>query len=89
MKLVPLLLLTLLLSIGCGKQTENFTHDALIKMKTNAVTYSEAELQNGGSQYQVFNEQDLPSRLGEDVVVYGEYYGFIKGSLIERMETDD
>lgn len=43
-------------------------------------------LQSGDSQYQVFNEQDTPLSLGDQVTVYGEYYGIIKGMLIERNE---
>lgn len=43
-------------------------------------------LQSGNSQYQVFNEQEAPLSLGDWVTVYGEYYGIIKGMLIERNE---
>ena len=43
-------------------------------------------LQSGNSQYQVFNEQETPLSLGDRVTVYGEYYGIIKGMLIERNE---
>lgn len=43
-------------------------------------------LQSGDSQYQVFNEQETPLALGDRVTVYGEYYGIIKGMLIERNE---
>ncbi|WP_086347715.1 hypothetical protein [Candidatus Enterococcus clewellii] len=41
-------------------------------------------LSNGDSQYQVFNEQENSFEVGEDVTVYGEYYGFLKGILIEK-----
>jgi outer membrane lipoprotein-sorting protein len=36
------------------------------------------------AQYQVFNEQETTLYLDDSVTVYGEYYGFIKGILIER-----
>ncbi|MBP1045872.1 hypothetical protein I6N96_06230 [Enterococcus sp. BWM-S5] len=36
------------------------------------------------SQYQVFNEQENDFEVGDDVTVYGEYYGFLKGILIEK-----
>lgn len=39
---------------------------------------------NEGSQYQVFNEQDGTFEIGESITVYGEYYGFLKGILIEK-----
>ncbi|MBL1225984.1 hypothetical protein [Enterococcus sp. BWR-S5] len=39
---------------------------------------------NEGSQYQVFNEQDGTFEIGENITVYGEYYGFLKGILIEK-----
>lgn len=41
-------------------------------------------IQSGDSQYQIFNEQTLPLKVGETVTVYGEYYGFIKAILIEK-----
>lgn len=41
-------------------------------------------LVSGESQYQVFNEQENSFEVGEKIVVYGEYYGFLKGILIEK-----
>lgn len=40
-------------------------------------------LKSGSSRYQVFNEQDIPIHVGDSVIVYGEYYGFIKAILVE------
>lgn len=37
-------------------------------------------------QYQIFNEQDKAFAIGDKVVVYGEYYGFIKGLMIKGAE---
>lgn len=44
-------------------------------------------LRSGSSNYHVFNEQTAKIKVGDEVIVYGEYYGFIKGILIERKET--
>lgn len=41
-------------------------------------------LMSGQSKYQVFNEQDDVLKIGDLITVYGEYYGFLKGSLIEK-----
>ncbi|MDA9429598.1 hypothetical protein QJ527_08355 [Enterococcus mundtii] len=41
-------------------------------------------LRSGSSDYQVFNEQATTINVGDEVLVYGEYYGFIKGFFIER-----
>lgn len=41
-------------------------------------------LMDGDSRYQVFNEQEDSFEIGEAVTVYGEYYGFLKGILIEK-----
>lgn len=47
-------------------------------------------LQNEDYQYQVINEQTTSNlNLGDFVCVYGEYYGFIKASLIERCGEND
>lgn len=43
-------------------------------------------LKSGDSQYQVFNEQEQLLQVGDKVTVYGEYYGFLKGTVIERNE---
>ncbi|MHC5249682.1 hypothetical protein [Enterococcus sp. LJL90] len=40
-------------------------------------------IENDGVQYQVFNQQATPLKIGDTITVYGEYYGFIKGTLIE------
>ncbi|WP_181265216.1 hypothetical protein [Enterococcus mundtii] len=45
-------------------------------------------LRSGSSDYQVFNEQATTINVGDEVIVYGEYYGFIKGILIERKNLD-
>ncbi|MBO1300946.1 MULTISPECIES: hypothetical protein [unclassified Enterococcus] len=45
-------------------------------------------LRSGSSDYQIFNEQTAKIDVGDEVIVYGEYYGFIKGILIERKETN-
>ncbi|MGI8170428.1 hypothetical protein ACR0Q6_12110 [Enterococcus lactis] len=41
-------------------------------------------LQTQGNVFMIFNDQDQCFRVGERIKVYGEYYGFIKGQLIER-----
>lgn len=41
-------------------------------------------LKSGDSKYQVFNEQMTPLLVGDKVTVYGEYYGIIKGTIIEK-----
>lgn len=46
-------------------------------------------LQQGEYKYQVINEQESVLNIGDQVTVYGEYYGFIKGSLIERSTKSD
>jgi hypothetical protein len=43
-------------------------------------------LKNGSSKFQIFNEQDQTFEIGSKVTVYGEYYGFIKGTVIEKSE---
>lgn len=45
-------------------------------------------LKSGSSKYQVFNEQPISLEVGEDVTVYGEYYGFIKGIVINKNEAN-
>lgn len=40
-------------------------------------------LNDGKNKLQIFNEQSKSFAVGDEVVVYGEYYGFIKGQLIE------
>ncbi|WP_430611060.1 hypothetical protein [Enterococcus sp. DIV0876] len=42
-------------------------------------------LQTDSAKYQVFNQQETTLYLEDEVTVYGEYYGFIKGTLIERI----
>ena len=46
-------------------------------------------LKSGSSKYQVFNEQKKKLKIGDEVTVYGEYYGFLKGTLIESEENHD
>ncbi|MDH6363965.1 hypothetical protein M2139_000950 [Enterococcus sp. PF1-24] len=41
-------------------------------------------LKSGDSQYQIFNQQDIPLQIADELTVYGEYYGFIKADLIEK-----
>ncbi|MDA3972819.1 hypothetical protein PF023_02065 [Enterococcus thailandicus] len=41
-------------------------------------------LRSGSSKYQIFNEQKETISIGDQVTVYGEYYGFIKGIIIEK-----
>lgn len=41
-------------------------------------------LRSGSSNYQIFNEQKEAISIGDQVTVYGEYYGFIKGIIIEK-----
>ncbi|OTN75423.1 hypothetical protein A5886_000493 [Enterococcus sp. 8G7_MSG3316] len=41
-------------------------------------------LQTDSAKYQIFNQQETTLYLNDEVTVYGEYYGFIKGTLIER-----
>ncbi|MGX7133042.1 hypothetical protein [Enterococcus songbeiensis] len=43
-------------------------------------------LKSGTSNYQIFNEQEKPIKIGDRIIVYGEYYGFLKGTLIEKEE---
>ncbi|MGC6769485.1 hypothetical protein [Enterococcus sp. LJL51] len=43
-------------------------------------------LLSGDSRYQVINEQEELLRIGDNVTVYGEYYGFLKGTFIEQGE---
>ncbi|EGC70719.1 hypothetical protein NGF69_04995 [Enterococcus casseliflavus] len=45
-------------------------------------------LETAAGQYQVFNEQSQQLKLQEVVTIYGEYYGFIKATLIERKDAD-
>lgn len=40
-------------------------------------------LHSEGSDYQIFNEQEKKFSIGDEVIVYGEYYGFIKGIVLE------
>lgn len=40
-------------------------------------------LEIGEAKIQVFNEQSEAFKVGQYVNVYGEYYGFLKGQLIE------
>ena len=46
-------------------------------------------LETADGQYQVFNEQSQGLQLHERVTIYGEYYGFIKATLIERNGMDE
>ncbi|MGM9902621.1 hypothetical protein A5844_000422 [Enterococcus sp. 10A9_DIV0425] len=46
-------------------------------------------LKSGSSRYQIFNDQEEILKIGDSVTVYGEYYGFIKGVVIERKETNE
>ena len=46
-------------------------------------------MKSGSSKYQVFNEQKKKLKIGDEVTVYGEYYGFLKGTLIESEENHD
>lgn len=46
-------------------------------------------LERGAYQFHVINEQETPLKIGVQVSVYGEYYGFIKGTLIERSTESD
>lgn len=43
-------------------------------------------LKIGDTKIQVFNEQTEAFAVGDYVNVYGEYYGFLKGELIEGAE---
>ncbi len=61
-----------------GKITDTDSQDAQIKEGDRFV------LQTDSAKYQVFNQQGTVLYLEEEVTVYGEYYGFIKGTLIER-----
>lgn len=46
-------------------------------------------LERRAYQFHVINEQETPLKIGVQVSVYGEYYGFIKGTLIERSTESD
>ena len=41
-------------------------------------------LQQGRLKVQVFNQAKTTVRLGQTVTVYGEYYGFVKGYVIDQ-----
>ncbi|WP_390405732.1 hypothetical protein [Lacticaseibacillus jixiensis] len=41
-------------------------------------------LQRGKLKVQVFHQAQTPVRLGQTVTVYGEYYGFVKGYVIDQ-----
>lgn len=44
-------------------------------------------LEVGESRYQIFNQQENSFKIGDEVTVYGEYYGFIKASYIEKTDS--
>ncbi|EMF0280398.1 hypothetical protein KI126_002446 [Enterococcus faecium] len=46
-------------------------------------------LQTQGNVFMIFNDQNQCFRVGERIKVYGEYYGFIKGLLIERRNESE
>ncbi|WP_181047816.1 hypothetical protein [Enterococcus faecium] len=46
-------------------------------------------LQTQGNVFMIFNDQNQCFRVGEQIKVYGEYYGFIKGLLIERRNESE
>ncbi|EMF0343150.1 hypothetical protein JXE12_001204 [Enterococcus faecium] len=46
-------------------------------------------LQTQGNVFMIFNDQNQCFRVGERIKVYGEYYGFIKGMLIERRNESE
>lgn len=41
-------------------------------------------LESGKSRYQIFNQQEEIFVVGDEVTVYGEYYGFITASYVEK-----
>lgn len=43
-------------------------------------------LKQGENQYQIINEQEETFIIGDQVIVYGEYYGFVKAHLLERRQ---
>ncbi|ELZ1274148.1 hypothetical protein SP294_000009 [Enterococcus faecium] len=46
-------------------------------------------LQTQGNVFMIFNDQNQCFRVGEQIKVYGEYYGFIKELLIERRNESE
>lgn len=46
------------------------------------------KLVQGEDAVQVFNEQEQEFRIGNEVTVYGEYYGFVKGTVIDNMRSE-
>lgn len=45
------------------------------------------KLNSEGYDIQIFNEQEKVYQVGDEVTVYGEYYGFIKGAVIDATEN--
>ncbi|HAP5023191.1 TPA: hypothetical protein IUY12_001800, partial [Enterococcus faecalis EX166083VC20] len=66
-----------------GEIVESDSRSSLIKKGDRFI------LKSGSSKYQVFNEQKKKLKIGDEVTVYGEYYGFLKGTLIESEENHD
>ncbi|MHA4801792.1 hypothetical protein ACX0E5_16380, partial [Enterococcus faecium] len=64
-----------------GEIVESDSRSSLIKKGDRFI------LKSGSSKYQVFNEQKKKLKIGDEVTVYGEYYGFLKGTLIESEEN--
>lgn len=79
-------------------EADNVPLNSFIKV-TGKITATDSEdgkvgkgtrfkLNSDGYDIQIFNEQTESYQVGDEVTVYGEYYGFIKGAVIDAAQHE-